>query len=147
MARFVPVLVLLLLWPAAVTRADPGGASVRVTIENVSPKGGVMRLGLYPEATYYDDSARPVAELDVAATAPRQTVTFTNVPPGIYAIQVLQDFNGDGKMDFSAIGLPVKPYGFSRDAYPVVGKPDFSRVKFALNAGVNPPITIHLQNS
>ncbi len=155
MARRVPVLVFLLCLflsgTATRTRADAGPnatkASLRVTVENVSPQGGMMRLGLYPEATYYDDSARPVAELDVAATAPVQTVEFTNVPPGTYAIQVLQDLNGNGRMDFTLVGLPAEPYGFSRDGRAFVTKPAFARVAVALNAGANAPQTIHLWNS
>lgn len=132
---------------AAPAAADPAKASLAVTIENLSSKGGMLRLGLYTEDTYYDDNAEPVAELDVRATPPTQHVVFNNVPPGVYAIQVFQDFNGNFKMDFSLLGLPLEPYGFSRDGRAFLSRPAFSRVKLTLAPGINPPQTIHLQNS
>ncbi|HKD46758.1 MAG TPA: DUF2141 domain-containing protein [Rhizomicrobium sp.] len=148
LGRSLLVFVFALFWAATASAGtEPGRASVRVTIHNVSARGGMMRLGLYTEQTYGDDSALPVASLDLPATAPTQNVEFTNVPPGTYAIEVLQDFNFDGKMDFSWLGLPLKPYGFSRDARVYISRPDFARVKIALDAGVNAPLTIHLRNS
>lgn len=132
---------------AAHAGAEPG-ASLRVRIENVSPRGGMMRLGLYAETSYAGNDAKPSRALDVpAADGPSQEVEFSDVPPGVYAIQVLQDLNGNGRMDFDWAGLPVEPYGFSRDAHPLVSKPGFARVKITLHAGANSPIVIHLQNS
>lgn len=138
----------LLFAPKTGAAAEPGAASLRVRIENVAPGGGVMRLGLYTEENYPGNSTRPVAALDLPAAQGRtQDVEFTDVPPGIYAIQVFQDINGNGKMDFNWAGLPLEPYGFSRDAHPTVAKPVFARVKITLNAGTNAPIVIHLRNS
>ena len=145
MSRFVLMLAIVLL-SAGGARADSGPASLQVRIENISPQGGVLRLGLYTEQTYYNDNAEPVAALDVPADAPAGEFEFAAVPPGTYAVQVLQDLNGDGKMDFSVVGLPLKPYGFSRDATPYLGKPEFARVKITLAAGRN-SATIRLQNS
>jgi uncharacterized protein (DUF2141 family) len=148
MAGVLSLLAVGLLFVATTgARAEPG-ARLRVRIENVSPGGGLMRLGLFTEASYSGNDARPVAALDLpAADAIMQEVEFADVPPGVYAIQVFQDLNGNGKMDFNWAGLPVEPYGFSRDALPTVAKPVFARVKITLDAGANAPIVIHLRNS
>jgi uncharacterized protein (DUF2141 family) len=42
--------------------------------------------------------------------------TFPDVPAGTYAIAVFQDLNGDGRLDRTPLGLPLEPYGFSKDA-------------------------------
>ena len=42
--------------------------------------------------------------------------TFTEVPPGTYAIAVFQDLNGNRRLDRTPLGLPLEPYGFSNDA-------------------------------
>ena len=42
--------------------------------------------------------------------------TFTEVPPGTYAIAVFQDMNGNKRLDRTPLGLPLEPYGFSNDA-------------------------------
>lgn len=143
-------LLLAIAWfasAASSARADGGRASLSVTIEKLQSQGGMLRLGLYTEDTYYDDNAEPVAELDVRATPPVQHVQFNDVPPGVYAIQVFQDLNGNGKMDFNFLGVPLEPYGFSRDGRAFISKPGFARVKFTLGPGANAPQIIHLQNS
>jgi uncharacterized protein (DUF2141 family) len=42
--------------------------------------------------------------------------TFADVPAGTYAIAVFQDLNGNGRLDRTPLGLPLEPYGFSKDA-------------------------------
>lgn len=41
---------------------------------------------------------------------------FRQVPPGIYAVAIFQDLNGNGRLDRTPLGLPLEPYGFSNDA-------------------------------
>ena len=71
-------------------------------------------------------------------------------PAGEYEVAYIegayQDRNGNGKMDSSWLGLPLEPYGFSRDATPRLSKPGFDRVKFAVTAGANSQ-TFSLQNT
>jgi uncharacterized protein (DUF2141 family) len=139
----------ILLFLAACLRAEPAwaapAANLSIKIENVVP-GGMVRLGLYDEARYPDDNSVPVASADIAAVPSETTVTLHGLPPGIYAIQTYQDVNADGKMDTSWLGLPLEPFGFSRDAIPFLSKPSFAEVKFTLSAGENAQV-IHLQNS
>ncbi|HKY18239.1 MAG TPA: DUF2141 domain-containing protein [Rhizomicrobium sp.] len=124
---------------------EPSGTLV-LHIEDVSPKGGILRLGLYDEARYPDDDSAAILSADVKAEPGRTTVTLNNVPPGTYAIQAYQDINGNDKMDTSWFGFPLEPFGFSRDAQPRLSKPRFSAVKFEVAPGVNTQ-TLHLQNS
>ena len=63
---------------------------------------------------------------------------------GKAGITVYQDVNGNDKMDLTWLGLPLEPYGFSRDAKPVLSKPKFSQVKFTLIAGEQSQ-TLHLR--
>ena len=48
-------------------------------------------------------------------------------------------------MDTTWLGLPLEPFGFSRDAKPFLSKPSFDEVKFAVAAGENSQ-SLHLQN-
>ncbi|HEY0265342.1 MAG TPA: DUF2141 domain-containing protein [Rhizomicrobium sp.] len=124
----------------------PAPGTLVITIHDVSPKGGMLRLGLYDEARYPDDDAAPVASADVKAEMGLTTITLTNVPAGTYAIETFQDVNGNGKMDTSWLGIPLEPFGFSRDAKPHLSKPDFAKVKFTVEPGMNVQ-SLHLQNS
>jgi uncharacterized protein (DUF2141 family) len=139
----------ILLFLAAGLRAEPAwaapAADLIIKIENVVP-GGVVRLGVYDEARYPDDNSVAVASADIAAVPSETIVTLHGLSPGVYAIQVYQDVNANGKMDTSWVGLPLEPFGFSRDATPFLSKPSFAEVKFTLAAGENTQI-IHLRNS
>ena len=50
---------------------------------------------------------------------------FNDVAPGEYAISLLHDENGNGKVD-KALFLPTEGFGFSRDARVRMGPPKFS---------------------
>lgn len=113
-----------------------GLATLTITIGKVSPKGGILRLGLYDAANYSDDG-KTIASADVPVTGPEMTVTLKNIPPGRYAIESFQDINGNGKMDSSFLGLPQEPYGFSRNARPFLSKPGFDATSFTLQPGEN----------
>jgi uncharacterized protein (DUF2141 family) len=121
-------------WPATLT----------IRVENVLPSGGVLRLGLYDAARYPDDNSKPIASADVPAVTGETVIILHAIPPGIYAVQTFQDVNGNDKMDTSWLGLPLEPFGFSRDATPFLSKPSFDDVKFTLAAGDNSQ-DIHLQ--
>jgi uncharacterized protein (DUF2141 family) len=126
-------------------RAQPT-ASLVVHVKNMSPKGGMLRLGLYDEAHYPDDASAPTASADVPAQIGETVITLNNIPPGTYAIEAYQDINSNNKMDLSFFGLPLEPFGFSRDARPRFSKPDFAQVKIEVAVGTNVQ-TLSLQNS
>jgi uncharacterized protein (DUF2141 family) len=134
--------------PAGPSRAQSvsGLAELTVDVQGISPKGGTLRMGVYNEARYPDDDSTPIAAADVKAVGSEMKVVLHGIPPGTYAIEVLQDFNSNGKMDTTWMGLPLEPFGFSRDAHPFLSKPGFDEVKFTLVAGANAQ-TIHLQNT
>ena len=118
--------------------------TLTVTIENIDPKGGELRVALYDEALWPNDEAVPIFDSVVPAVAPQTVVTMSDVKPGIYGIKMFQDMNRNGKFDQNFIGLPLEHYGFSRDARPFLSEPGFDRTKFTVHDGDN-AITIHLQ--
>jgi len=139
----LPFLAFILAVPA---RAAGPTASLTIHVENVLPAGGTLRLGVYDQTGYPNDDAKPVASADVPAVAGETVVTLHNIPPGTYAIQAFQDVNSNNKMDTTWVGLPLEPFGFSRDAAPFLSKPSFDAVKFTLAPGDNTQ-SFHLQNS
>ena len=120
-------------------------ADITIHVGNVLPVGGVLRLGLYNEALYPDDDSKPIASADVPAMAPETVITLRNIPPGVYGILTFQDVNSNNRMDSNWIGLPLEPFGFSRDAKPFLSKPGFDEVKFTVTPGENVQ-TLHLQS-
>ena len=65
---------MLLLAAMAPVQAQGGKATLVIHVQNVSPKGGILRLGLYAEANY-DKDGDTVADADVTAQSPQTTIT------------------------------------------------------------------------
>ena len=59
----------------------------------------------------------------------KATANFENVPKGNYAIVVLHDRNGNGKMDFDQNGIPQENYGTSSQSI-VYGPPSWEHSNF-----------------
>ena len=132
---------------ALAAQAQPAPtAQLTIRIENLSPAGGILRLGLYDRNHYPDDKSKPVASADVKATGREMVVTLHGIAPGRYAIETFQDVNSDGEMDMTWLGFPEEPFGFSRDVRPHLRKPSFNQVAFTLAPGENLQV-IHLQTS
>ncbi|MFK4873387.1 DUF2141 domain-containing protein [Novosphingobium sp. ZW T3_23] len=72
-----------------------------------------------------DPSAR---KLTVPATG-EVKLDFGPVPEGRYAISLVHDENGNGKLD-TALMIPREGFGFSRDAPVRMGPPRFDKAAF-----------------
>ena len=138
MSRFL-FAALLALMPLAAS-----AATLTVKVENIAKKGGVLRLSLYDEASWSNDSSEPIVSANVPAVAPETTIAFKDIAPGVYGVKTYQDANSNGKFDQNWLGWPLERYGFSRDARPFLSTPGFDRTKFTLSDGEN-AIVIHLQ--
>ena len=119
-------------------------ATLTITVTNIDPQGGTLRVSLYDEFTWSKSEDDPIASAPTPAVAPETVVAFKDVKPGVYGVKLFQDVNDNGEFDRNFIGLPLERYGFSRDAQPVFSEPGFDRAKITIHDGDN-AITIHLQ--
>jgi uncharacterized protein (DUF2141 family) len=87
-------------------------ASLRVTVEGVTPAGGTLRVGLYDEATFPALLDSPLFKREIRKVAGDVVVTFERLPPGSYAVRVLQDVNDDARAEAG------EPAGVSNGAAP-----------------------------
>ncbi|WP_438382436.1 DUF2141 domain-containing protein [Asaia sp. BMEF1] len=96
---------------------------VTAIIENIPDDSGTIRVAICTEDEFLKPSCRYHAE--TKAVAPKVSVSFEDVPEGVYAVQAFQDRNGNAKLDRSFIGIPREPIGFSRDPKVSYGPPGF----------------------
>jgi uncharacterized protein (DUF2141 family) len=68
------------------------------------------------------------------------TVIFTNVPIGQYAIRFFQDENNNGKLDTNLFGIPSEGYGFSNNAKPNYGPVGYQDAAFTVTEQQAPVI-------
>lgn len=111
--------------------AVTGGIAVRVTgIPNAT---GQVIIALYDRATWMDEG-KVLAHGVGSVHGAEVLVPLEHVPAGRYAIAVLDDENGDGKMNWGLTG-PSEPYGFSRGARGTFGPPSFDDAAFDFDGG------------
>lgn len=110
------------------------GVTVDVTVTNLRNAKGTVWACMTHEPDAFPNCNGDAASY--RASAPANGVIefeFTDVQPGTYAIALLHDENGNGKVD-RALMVPREGFGFSRDAAVRMGPPSFSAAAFAVGA-------------
>ncbi len=117
-----------------VGKKGPNRISVQVT--GVSPAQGEVAVTLYPdEARRFLAPRGKLLRTRVKARAAVTHACFWVPTPGVYAIAVYHDANGDQDFNRNAVGMPAEGFGFSNDAPTRVGLPSFDKVRFRAKAG------------
>ena len=109
----------------------PTATWVTVIAENLRSGDGQLAMTLYA-----DDSRRflvkhgalSVGRVKVQAGATTRGCIFLP-EPGVYAIALYHDENGDMKFNRSGIGLPQEGWGFTNNPATLMGLPSFSSVR------------------
>lgn len=129
-------LALLLVSP---TGSSPG--ELQFTFPGLERRGFVVAAVFDSEAAW---RARSGAVRTLSVRAADGRVAFPDLPPGRYAAMFFHDVNGDGKLNTLPIGLPVEPYGFSRNARGRFGPPAWRAAAFDHAGGpVTQSIRLH----
>lgn len=122
---------------AAAADADCAGPNrLIVQIDGMRSEGGDITVTLYP-----DDEKKFLAKTGKMARVRPRTVMpvteacFTLPAPGVYAVAVYHDEDGDHDFGRNLLGLPMEGFGFSNDAPTPIGLPQFSKVRFRAGPG------------
>jgi uncharacterized protein (DUF2141 family) len=148
--------LLLSLALASIGALPVYAANLTVTIEGVHSNAGEILIGLYDRADAFnlaiDSSATKSALLPQAwrivgaslrAKTGSQSIIFTQLPPGRYAVIAFHDENDNGLLDANAFGVPTEGYGFSNDAHGFLSAPSFDAAAIELGS-VDKSISIPL---
>lgn len=136
-----------ILLAAALSIALPAfaddGADISVTVTNIPAAKGNLLIGLYDSASSF--LVKPTEQSPKVALKSTSPVSarFVDIPPGTYAVAVIQDLNKNGKLDKNFIGMPKEPLAFSVIKKIPKGKPKFSACAFQV-AGKNLSMIIPL---
>lgn len=123
---------------------------LRVTVEGIRSQSGNILIGLYDSIDtfnraiemsdkegFLNDPGRFAGVALRANAALKSSVVFTNLNPGLYAIILFHDRNGNGKLDKNFLGIPNEPYGFSNNAQGFLGPPSFEKALMRITHGDN----------
>jgi uncharacterized protein (DUF2141 family) len=114
--------------------------SIKVIVKDAKSNAGKIFLGLYnTEADFLDKRFKGIkSEIENKSCS----VTFENIPAGVYAISIFHDENDNGKMDSNFMGIPKEDYGCSNDASGFMGPPKWDDAKFELKEDKSITITL-----
>lgn len=122
----------VLFLPLLATGDDSGTRSLTVTVTNIPGAKGELLVGLYDAKESFTSKPLPLSpKVPVTSTDP-VTTRITGLKPGIYAIAVIQDLNGNGELDRNLFGMPVEPLAFSVIREIPKGKPKFAACAFEI---------------
>ena len=109
--------------------------SLTVEVKELQNSKGVVQFALYnKDGTIPDEHYKKCCKiLKEKIQNGTSKVTFSNLPMGKYALNILHDENENGEIDKGFI-LPIEGVGFSNyQSIGLTNRPNFSKASFNLN--------------
>ncbi len=95
---------------------------------------GLIRVCLTADPANFPACIDDADAVTLSVPAADRRFAFPALPHGDYALAVIHDENGNGKLDTFA-GIPREGFGFSRNAPVHFGPPRFAAAQFTLTGG------------
>ena len=118
-------------WRASQTTARRRGRLL-INVSGLKGGNGAMLVGLYDSRTEFPARGKQLTDRMIRVSGATAAVAFADVPHGRYAVAVIHDRNGNGKLDTRLGLLPTEPVGFSNGAKVRFGPPQFRDAAFDL---------------
>lgn len=104
-------------------------ASIEVTVTTTAPATGKIHLAIYAtEAAFLAEKADYGKVVGLQRSKAEIATAMEGLPPGQYVIAGFHDVNGNGKLDKNFMGIPMEPYGFSREPGNKWKRPDWKNI-------------------
>jgi len=131
----------------AATASASSGGRIEAAVSGVSNAPGMVGCALLSSAAGFPlESDRPsVKIMRVAPAGGAAMCVFENVLPGVYAMAVVHDTNGNGRADTNFLGMPTEGVGVSNNVMPRMSSPTFDANKFSVAAGQVTRLSISLR--
>lgn len=109
--------------------------SLKIRVDHLRNSKGIIQISLYNKdgSIPDEDFVRYYRQLKTEITGASASVTFTNLPKGRYAVNVLHDENENGEIDKGWV-KPIEGIGFSNFSnIGLTNRPNFSKASFLLS--------------
>jgi len=87
-------------------------------------------LSVFKSADGFPDDEDLMYQKVTVTPVQGSTIVPVSLEPGVYAITLFHDVDGDGKMNTKGFGIPAEPFGFSNDPTIYFGAPSFKECAF-----------------
>lgn len=115
--------ILAIVSPAA-------AGQLEVSVANIRNETGTLLIAVCDAPSFLTANCPYYGR--VSADASPAELTFDDVAPGRYAVQVIHDENANDTFDRNLLGLPKEGYGFSNNPSSPFGPPDFDAAAISI---------------
>ena len=106
-------------------------SSLALDVARLRSTHGMIRICLTTVPKNFPACGNGALAVTRSVPATGHAISYEGLPYGNYAIAVIHDENGNGKLDTFA-GIPREGFGFSRNPVITFGPPSFSAAHFTL---------------
>ncbi len=121
-------------------------ATLDITITGFKNNAGSTLVYLHKQSSSFPFPASPEDAVSIRTekiTAQSAQLTFNNLKPGRYAVSIIHDENGDGKLQSNFIGIPEEGVGVSNNVHGHFGPPSYDDASFTLKDHKHLKIKMH----
>ncbi|HMX83917.1 MAG TPA: DUF2141 domain-containing protein [Saprospiraceae bacterium] len=132
--KTVLVMVSIVFLLSSFTITNNENYSLTVEVENLRNFKGTVQITLYnKDGSIPDEHYKNYFKMEKASIINgKSQCTFSNLPKGNYAVNILHDENNNGKIDKGLI-LPKEGIGFSNySSIGLTNRPNFKKANFEL---------------
>ena len=129
-------LLFLLLFPSS------SSSDININIEGIEELKGSMFIAVFADPSSFPEFGKQYREMVLPVRSKELSHKFKNLPNDTYAVAVFHDINDNGILDKNALGIPLEPYGFSRNARARFSAPPFEDAKIELINNIDIQIDI-----
>jgi uncharacterized protein (DUF2141 family) len=123
-----------------------GQTTLTVNVERVKTDRGPVLCDLFNAGDGFPGPS-PIIGGSIRLEASGAPVcTWKELPPGTWAVSVIQDENSNGRLDMNTFGVPTEGYGVSNNALPATSAPTFEGARFDLDGVAPAELTVRLKN-
>lgn len=116
--------------------------TVEVSVSGIKSDTGQIGCALFPSPAGFPMGIARARMLWQPARRSGVSCRFDNVAPGVYAVAVSHDLNGNKRTDTNFIGIPREDWGVSNGVRPSMRAPRFPEAQFTVG---NTPVKIDVR--
>jgi uncharacterized protein (DUF2141 family) len=117
-------------------------SDLTVNISGIESIKGSVYIAVFSDSDSFPVFGKQWRGESISVTNKSMSYTFKNIPHDTYALAVFHDENNNGVLDKNALGIPLEPYGFSRNARARFNAPPFEDAQFELKGKQSIEISI-----
>lgn len=119
-------------------------STVLVEVSGFKNTRGTLNCRLFAKAADFPD-VEGIFTVRVPIAGPNTSCSFSNIEPGTYAIAVVHDENGNGKLDKNFVGVPSEGYGVSNNKTYALSAPKWGESIFTLGVTESKALQVKLR--